>query len=264
MSPGTRGPKTGKVPPHVQGRLEAKHERRRRRELLGPWYRRNPFVAAVAALLALIGGIVLGRVTAPDPVGAALDEAELALTQADTVQVIWDIGTIQGGAPVEQALNQLEEGDPTLVETNLQDWVAAIDGVVSTLETTELDAPADGVRRLALTSAELALDAIETLGAAATVDGEARELLITEARRLKARSDGANTSARALLLQLQGSDQELPAEPSPGPTLPAPSAPAGTATDDPVLPGETETPDTGESPAGTETATEPEPTPTAS
>lgn len=263
MTNHTRGPQKGRVPPHIQDRVQEKREKRARRLAMGPWYRRRWAVATFAAILALIAGVVLGRFTAPDPVAAAVDEAEQAIAIADQAEVIWQGGTAQGAPPVSAAVSELRSaGNTDIVSRNLDLWIASYDRLIGQLETLGVPPAGDGVRRLALAAAQLSKDAVETLGAAATAEGRAQELLLDEVERLRARAEQYDASARSLLALLRGEDPaDVPAPAATMPTLPRPGAPAAEsppATGDPS-PEVSPTAD-----ATADTSPSPEPSPAAS
>lgn len=258
MTNHTRGPRKGRVPPHIQDRVQEKRERRARRLAMGPWYRRPWAVAAFAAVLALIAGIVVGRLTAPDPVAAAVDEAESVIAIADQSEVVWQGGTAQGAPPVRTAVEELRAGSTDMVTQNLDLWIATYDQVIGQLETAPAPPAADGVRRLAIVSAELSKDAVETLGAAAAADGAARDLLLDEVERIRARAEQYDASARRLLALLKGEDEaDVPQPAATMPSLPRPSAPAA----DSPPPTEEASPDTSPTPTGTDATSSPEPSP---
>lgn len=225
MSNHTRGPRKGRVPPHIQDRVERKRQKRAERLALGPWYRRPWFLITVAAVVALLAGLALGRFTAPDPVAQAADEADEVIGILDQSEVIWQGGTAQGAPPVNAALDELRSaGNTATIEAALELWVTSYDRLIGQLETAGVPAAADGVRRLALASTQLSKDAAETLGAAATVEGQARELLLDEVDRLRARAEQYDASARRLLAELRGEDADVPAPAASMPDLPRPTA----------------------------------------
>lgn len=225
MSNDTRGPQKGRIPPHIKERVERKAQKRAERVALGPWYRRPWFLITIAAIVALIAGVTLGRFTAPDPVARAADEAAEVIGVLDQSEIIWQGGTAQGAPPVNAALDELRTaGDTATIETSLEVWVTSYERLIGQLETAGVPAAADGVRRLALASTQLSKDATETLGAAATVDGEARELLLDEVDRLRARAEQYDASARRHLAGLRDEDADVPAPAASMPDLPRPTA----------------------------------------
>lgn len=223
---GTRGPRTGRVPPHIHDRLEAKRRRAARLELLGPWYRRNPFVATVAAVVGLVAGVMIGRLTAPDPVAEAAEAVEDLTLRAAAALAQWESGTPSGAPPVTQAVDQLRSGDSALVTRWLDTWLTGYDAAINALDGEDVPVAAAGVRDLLLAALELQRDATATLGAAATVDGAGRDVLLTETERLRARAGGYAADARRLSARLTGGDVADVPSPPPAPELPRPSAPA--------------------------------------
>lgn len=228
MTNHTRGPRKGRIPPHIQDRVERKRQKRAERIALGPWYRRRWAVATAAALVALVAGISIGRVTAPDPVAEAAVQAGDVLGVADQIEVIWQGGTAQGVPPVAAALDQLRgAGDASTVQASLDPWLTGYDRLIAQLETGGVAPAGDGVRRLTLAAAQLSRDAVETLGAAAATEGTARELLLDQVERLRARAQAHDASARRLLALLRGEEAaEVPAPEVTPPSLPRPSPPA--------------------------------------
>ncbi len=89
---GTRGPRTGRIPPHIQERVDRKRARAAKRVTRRPWYAR-PLFAIVLGLLLLAIGFVLGRVTAPAPAQEAIQRAAPLLVPADQ--------TRYGGGPMD-------------------------------------------------------------------------------------------------------------------------------------------------------------------
>ncbi len=76
---GTRGPRTGRIPPHIQERVDRKRSRAAARATRRPWYFR-PLLAVVLGLLLLAVGFVLGRLTSPAPEQQAIQRTESFLT----------------------------------------------------------------------------------------------------------------------------------------------------------------------------------------
>lgn len=256
MSNHTRGPRKGRIPPHIQDRVERKREKRAERLALGPWYRRRWFLITSAAIVALLAGVVLGRVTAPDPVARAAEQAaDEVIGILDQSEIIWQGGTAQGAPPVASAVDELRSaGNAATIQSTLDVWLTSYDRLIGQLETSGVPPAADGVRRLALASAQLSKDATETLGAAATADGATRELLLDEVERLRARAEQYDASARRLLAELRGDEGDgVPSPAASMPTLPRPSAPAAAS------PGGAEQPSPGASPSVEATAPEPSP-----
>ncbi len=224
MTTSTRGPGTGKVPPHIQDRLAAKRARAERRELLGPWYRRAPFVGVVAALIGLSAGIAIGRVTAPDPLAAAADELGSLALAVEQSAMIWESGLPTGERSVQSGLTTLRDGDPSVVTEHLDTWLRAYGQAIAALEAAEVSPAADGARQLFVAAAELSRDATETVGAAAAVDADAREVLLIEAERIRARAVTYADAGQRVLQRLQGEDLRSEPSPATAPELPRPAA----------------------------------------
>ncbi len=68
---GTRGPRTGRIPPHIQERVDRKGGRAASRPIRGNSYARL-LLGALLGLLLFIAGFVLGRVTTTDSTQQAL------------------------------------------------------------------------------------------------------------------------------------------------------------------------------------------------
>lgn len=221
MSPETRGPRTGRVPPHLRDKLEEKRERERRRELRGPLARRWWAIAGYV-VVALLVGVAAGRGTAPDPLAAAVpvvrDQVAPLGNQADG---IWTLG-VGGNPPVSDGLAQLAGGDPSLVRENTEAWLQAYDTAIADLREVSVPAAGEGVRSLFLGAARVSRDAVEVLGRAAEEDGTLREVLITEARRLRTRSEGMLRAAQNALTRLEAEVSGEPAPPGPDTVAPSP------------------------------------------
>lgn len=229
MSKDTRGPRPGRVPPHLQEEVDARRERQRRRELLGPWYLRSPAVGVAAAVLGIIVGVIVGRATVADPVAAAADQASPLLADLQQAGVIWESGA-PGVAPVRAGRDALEQGDAAPVTAGLPAWKDTYERLRSSVETAAVPPPADGVRRLAVDTLGDYLAALESLGAAAAVEGEARELMLAESDRQLAEAQRTAVVAIELYQALSGDESVIPEAPPTAPTLPQPEADApGTA-----------------------------------
>lgn len=237
MSPETRGPRTGRVPPHLRDRLQEKQERERRRELDGPLARRWWAIAGYV-VVALLVGLAVGRGTASDPLAAVLpvlrDQVAPAGFQADG---IWTLG-VGGNPPVRDGLDQLAGGDPSLVRQSADAWLEAYDTAIADLRELTVPVAGEGVRSLFLDAARVSRDAVQVLARAAEEEGPLREVLITEARRLRTRSEGMLRAAEGAVSRLEAHVSGEPAPPGPDTVVPSPlpelratPAPAGSPTD---------------------------------
>ncbi len=92
----TRGPRTGRIPPHIQERVDHERARAAARATRRPWYSR-PLFAVVLGLLLLAIGFVLGRLTSPAPQQQAIQRTESFLTPVFQE-------TTSGGRPVDSLL----------------------------------------------------------------------------------------------------------------------------------------------------------------
>ncbi|MGH3442305.1 MAG: hypothetical protein ACRDUY_09755 [Nitriliruptorales bacterium] len=254
MSSHTRGPQRGHVPPHVRERLQAKRARAEARARRGPWYRRPTVVAPVTAVVFLLVGFGIGRATAPSELTVPTADAESLLFLSDQVELVWTSDQF-GTPPVADALAALEGGDAAVVEENLDTWLQSLDAIAQGYDTSVAIVPAaEGPRLLFLEAAHVTREAVETLGAAATLEGEARALTLDTVRRLRLRAQELDRDARTLLRE-RTSDLTvvIPDVATEAPTLPRPT---------PAAPAPTEgaTPSPTPSPADTTEAT-PEATP---
>lgn len=237
MSSHTRGPQRGHVPPHVQDRLRAKRERAEARARRGPWYRRPSFVAPVTALVFVLIGLVVGNATSPDELAVPDDDVSALLFLSDQVDGVWVRGA-GGTAPVEEGIAALEEGDPSVVEANLVTWGRSIDAIVQGYDSSVDVVPAaEGPRRLLVEAARMTREAIDTVGAAATLEGQARALTLDSARRLRLRAQQLDVDARELLqdrnpdfpVVIPDLATEVPTLPQPTPPPPSPEPTEGAA-----------------------------------
>ena len=256
----TRGPRPGKVPPHVQGRLAEKRERAERRIAAGPPWRRLPAIA-VYVVIALLIGLGIGVALAG---GSPNEAAAEVITQqvvpiANEGNAVWTVGTSERAA-VAGFLEQVSLGqDVTPIVENHEAWSSAITDVLTRLEAVEVPAEGAGVHALYLDAVRLTGQAIEVLGAAAAHEGVARNELLVEAARLRAMSESVLDQATRALVGLQGGD---PGAPPLAPVLPPVTGPA----EDPATrfappPVPTDAPPT-DAPLTEPTATEPAGEPT--
>lgn len=156
-------------------------------------------------LVALVVGILLGRSLGGDEQAAARQSVEtLVLPLVVDADNIW---TSSGDdrAPVAEALLALRQGDPEPVLDSVADWQAAYDAVLVRLAGLDLPAEARPVQRAFITGVTLSRDATEVLEQAARVsEPDHRRDLVTEASRLRQRSEQVVQGARASTLDLDG------------------------------------------------------------
>lgn len=168
------------------------------------------WIAAVS-LAALILGVVVGRATAPDPATDARQAVETSvLPLALDADGIWTSSS-DGRAPVSEALVALRsEGDPTMVEENLDSWLEAYDAALVRIAGVDLPASARPVQRQLITSVTLSRDAVEVLAHASRVtDDDLRRDLTTEVGRLRSRSEQLTQTARASAADLDGGRTDI-------------------------------------------------------
>lgn len=236
MSSHTHGPQRGQVPPHVRERLDAKRARAEARARRGPWYRQPIFVAPVTALVFFLVGLGVGRATAPDELAIPPDDVESLLFLSDHVESVWSRGAPGGLPPVADGLDALADGDASVVEANLDPWVQSLDAAVQGYQTSvDVAEAAEGARLLLLESARLTQEAVETLGAAATLEGEARASTLDSVRRLRLRAQSLDRDARQLLRDRNDETTVvIPDVATEAPTLPRPTPPAPEPTPEPT------------------------------
>ncbi|MDP9021297.1 MAG: hypothetical protein M3N57_01060, partial [Actinomycetota bacterium] len=116
------------------------------------------------------------------------------------------------------------DGDPSVVTEHLDTWLRAYGQAIAALEAAEVSPAADGARQLFVAAAELSRDATETVGAAAAVDADAREVLLIEAERIRARAVTYADAGQRVLQRLQGEDLRSEPSPATAPELPRPAA----------------------------------------
>ncbi|MCC5949038.1 MAG: hypothetical protein JJT89_11335 [Nitriliruptoraceae bacterium] len=161
---------------------------------------------AIGVVIALVVGIAVGRATAPDPgadVRSQVESSVLAISlESDG---IWTAAS-DGRAAVSDGLVALRrDGDPSVVEDNLDAWLVAYDAAIVRVAGVDLAGPARPVQRQLITALTLSRDAVEVLGHAAEVDDEVlRTDLTTEVGRLRSRSEQLIQSARASTAELDG------------------------------------------------------------
>ncbi len=186
--------------------------RRRRRARLALLARRwNLGALTTVAVVALLLGGLVGRATDPGTGPEARNAVEATvLPVALDADGIWTSST-DGRAAVSDALVSLRrDGDPTLVEDNLEDWLTAYDAAVVRLAAADIPPAARPVQRQLIAAVTLSRDAVEVLGHAAEVEDESHQRdLTTEVGRLRTRSEQLTASARASTSDLDGTRTDV-------------------------------------------------------
>lgn len=168
-------------------------------------------VIGVVSLIALAAGVPIGRATAPDPDTAARPAVEsTVLPLALEADGIWTSSS-DGRVAVSEALVRLRrDGDPTLVDDNLEGWLQAYDAALVRLAAEDLPSAARPVQRQLIAAVTLSRDAVEVLAHAARVNDEPlRRDLTTEVGRLRSRSEQLTQSARSSTSDLDGSRTDI-------------------------------------------------------
>lgn len=194
-------------PPEVEEHRPPVLQRRREPFNLAVAVRRHGVPVAVAVVLALLIGILVGRATAaPEPTpGVAEVTRDVAplVVDADAIWTTAD-GDRVGVAAGLLALRRDE--DPGLIEAHGDRWIEEYDTVLRRLVGVTVAPDARAVQRQFVNAVTLSRDAVEVLVAAANAPGAAtRRELSSEAVRLRTRSEQMHQSARASLADLDGS-----------------------------------------------------------
>jgi hypothetical protein len=170
---------------------------------------------AMAAIAALVLGLLLGRATAP-----AVDATGVDVVARDVVALAVDadaLWTAGGGSlpPISQQLRELREsGDAEAVLPHVDGWLAAYDTVVLRIVGVDVPAPGRPVQRQIVTAVTLNRDAVEVLGAAAEADDPAvRHDLTSEVLRLRIRAEEVAQTAQASLADLRDGSSSGVSEP---------------------------------------------------
>ncbi|MBW3663024.1 MAG: hypothetical protein KY469_07995 [Actinobacteria bacterium] len=219
----TRGPRPGRVPPHVQERLFAKRERAERRAAAGPPWRGLPAILAYVVIAVLIGlGIGVGLASDSPNEAAAEVITEQVVPIANEGNAVWTVGTADRPAVAGLVEQGTLADDVTPIIDNHEAWSMAINDALTRLEAVEVPAEGAAVHALYLDALRLTSQAIEVLGAAAAHEGVARNELLVEASRLRAMAEAMLDQATRALVGLQGGD---PGAPPVAPILPPVTGP---------------------------------------
>jgi hypothetical protein len=169
-----------------------------RRHRVAPWL--------AFALVLLVLGIVVGRVTAEGPEPEARRAIEMSvLPLALDADGIWTSGADRGPAVSEALVALRRDEDPTLILEHEDRWLAAYDGALVRMAGLDLPPSARPVQRQFMAAVTLSRDAVEVLGHAATAtDPLVRRDLTTEVGRLRMRSEQLMQVARASTTDLSG------------------------------------------------------------
>lgn len=213
---------TGHGPPAVDDQGPARDHHVRRGLRLRAWWhtarRLGVGRIVLVAGLALVVGVWVGRASAPvGDVDARRSIEVLVIPLVLDADGIWTSGSVER-PPVSDALVQLRhEGDPSLAQAHLEDWLDAYDAVLVRLAGLDLPPNARPVQRQFIAAVTLSRDAVEVLGYAAEVgDPELRGQLVFEVGRLRQRAEQLTQAARASALDLDGQRSDV----SPMPSLP--------------------------------------------
>jgi hypothetical protein len=188
------------------------------------WRRLQRSVAlpvTMAAVAALILGVLLGRATAPtgDVSGLSVVGREV-VTLAVDADALWTGGRSDLPAVGEQLHELRVNGDPASVTPHVASWLEAYDRVLVRLVGVDVPPAARPVQRQFVTAVALTRDAVEVLASAAAIDDPAtRRELTSEALRLRIRAEEVTQTAQASLRDLQGGVTSGVSEPRRLPSL---------------------------------------------
>lgn len=178
----------------------------------------------VVALLALSLGVAGGRFLVPDGQPDALAAIQRSgIPHALDADGIWTSSVDDDPPPVTEGLDRLRnaEGADARVAAWAVDWLSAYDQALIRLAGSDLPPEARPVQRQLIGSVTLSRDAVEVLGHAAEAEDDGvREALLTEALRLRQRSEHLAQAARASVRDLEGSVTEVSRYPEDLPQLP--------------------------------------------
>lgn len=183
---------------------------------------RSPAVpVTLAAVAALLIGMVIGRATAP-----MVDETAIAVVEREVVPLAVDADALwtAGGSDLPAVGDQLQRlrltGSPDVVTPHVAGWLEAYDSVLRRIVGVDVPAAARPVQRQFVTAVTLTRDAVDLLATAAEVeDPEARRDLTSEALRLRIRAEEVTQTAQASLRDLEGRPTRGASEPHRLPSL---------------------------------------------
>lgn len=173
---------------------------------------------AVLAALVLALGVWIGRGLTPMTNGDARVAVEASvLPLVIEADALWTSSS-DDRPPIAEALLALRQGDANPVTDHVEGWQAAYDSLLLRMAGLDLPSEARPVQREFITGVTLARDATVVLAHAASVtDPDHRADLVTEASRLRQRSEQVVQNARASTLDLGGARGDV----APLPTLPS-------------------------------------------
>ena len=160
----------------------------------------------LVGMAALVAGALLGRLAGSEPLPEAAQAIDANLMPlALDADSIWTSASVDRESVSEAFVLLRREEDPSLVLEYQEDWKQAYDAMLVQLAGLDMPTAARPVQRQFIAAVALSRDAVEVLGRAAEVDDPAlRQDLLTEAGRLRERSEQLGQSARASLLDLDG------------------------------------------------------------
>ena len=184
----------------VAGRIRRERLMRKRWERWQLLVRRRHLgLLALVALLTAALTIPLARLTVPSSHIDARRAVEIALLPlALDADGIWTSGSVENASVSEALVAFRRDHDPQPVLANSEGWLRSYDDALSRIAAVEVPPVARPVQRQFLAAITLSRDAVEVLRyAAGQDDPRLREALITEAGRLRQRSEQLTQSARA-------------------------------------------------------------------
>ncbi len=193
----TRGPRPGKVPPHVKQRIEEQQARRERRSARMQQLRTPMYVGA--ALLLLLIGFGIGRAT-EQPFASVAEEvrAEL-LPLANQADALWRNGLADKPAVIDaiDALNLVD--DTSDIDAYYDVWLADLDAILVELRTADVAPEAYPLVEMLAHAVEMNRHAIVVLGAAVAHEGSARAELLAEVLNVRVQAQQIADAARNAL-----------------------------------------------------------------
>lgn len=179
------------------------------------------FPVTIAAIAALLLGLMAGRATAP-----TVDESAIAAIEREILPLVVDADALwtagSNGTPgVATQLQALRvDGDPDAVAPHVDAWLEAYDTVLLRLVGVEVPPTVRPVQRQFVSAVTLSRDAVEVISASIEVaDPATRHELTSEAVRLRVRAEQLTQTAQAAITDLRGSVTSGVSVPGPVPSL---------------------------------------------